>query len=222
MENKTKLFCFDMDGTLIRNTNSVRYLCKINNQEEKVMEIEKREDANEFSWIDADYLKAELIRGLSVEKVYEDFNKEIELIDNIDIVIKNLRDNGIKSILVTAGPIQVARVLGELYGFDEVFGSDYEVIDNVFTGRILEHLGDAGKLKSLIKYCEKNDISIKNCVAVGDSKSDIDVFRECGRAVAINYSKVLLGKAGLYLKTNDLRDMFKGNTYLEDCFNRGA
>lgn len=39
-----------------------------------------------------------------------------------------------KSILITAGPIQVAEEMSERYGFDQVFGSEYEVLDGVFTG----------------------------------------------------------------------------------------
>lgn len=43
MNNNFKLICFDMDGTLIRNTNSVRYLCKLNGTEQKALDIESQE-----------------------------------------------------------------------------------------------------------------------------------------------------------------------------------
>ncbi len=209
METNFKLFCFDMDGTLIRNTNSVKYLCTLNSQEEQLLKIEKREDNKEFSWIDADYFKVTLIKGLNVETVKSSFNHSIQLISNIDGVISHLKKLGIKCILVTAGPIQVANIVGELFGFDRVYGSDYEVYDNIFTGRIIDHLGEGGKLKSLLAYCEEERISVETCIAVGDSDSDIDVFSKCGKSIAINYSDVLIGKADVYLKTEDLMEVLK-------------
>lgn len=209
MREDYKLFCFDMDGTLIRNTNSVRYLCELNNQGEKLIDIEHREDNREFSWIEADYLKAELIKGLNVEKIKLSFNSKIRLIDNIDCVVKTLKKRGIKCILVTAGPIQVANIVGELFDFDRVYGSKYEVWDDIFTGKIIEHLGEGGKLKSLTEFCIEEDIQLEKCVAVGDSDSDIDVFSKCGKSIAINYSDVLIGRADIYLKTNNLKDLLE-------------
>lgn len=204
-----KLLCFDMDGTLIRNTNSVKYLCELNNQVDNLLEIENREYKNEISWIEADYLKVKLIQGLNIEKISVNFSNNIKLIDNIDYVIKYLKKQGIKSILVTAGPIQVAKVVGDIFGFDKVYGSKYEVKDNVFTGAIIEHLGEGGKLRSLLTYCKEENIGLNRCIAIGDSDSDIDVFNKCGKSIAINYSKVLVGKADIYLRTNDLKDLLK-------------
>jgi len=204
-----KLFCFDMDGTLIRNTNSVKYLCVLNNKEKQLLEIEKREENKELSWIEADYLKAELIKGLSIEKITNHFSNCIKLINNIDYVIRYLKAQGIKNILVTAGPTQVANIIGELFDFDKVYGSNYEVENKIFTGRITEHLGEGGKLKSLLTYCKETGIEVNECVAVGDSDSDIDIFSKCGKSIAINYSEILIGKADIYLRTDDLNDILK-------------
>lgn len=204
-----KLFCFDMDGTLIRNTNSVKYLCVLNNKVEQLLEIEKRENKKEISWIEADYLKAELIKGLSIEKITYNFNNSIKFINNTDYVIRHLKTQGIKSILVTAGPIQVANIVGKLFSFDKVYGSNYEVQNKIFTGKIIEHLGEGGKLKSLLAYCKETGVELNECVAVGDSDSDIDVFSKCGKSIAINYSDILIGKADVYLRTDDLKDILR-------------
>jgi len=202
-----KLVCFDMDGTLIRNTNSVKYLCEINNNLEKLLEIEEREEKKEISWIEADYIKVELIKGLNIEKVATYFANNIKFIENIDYVIKYIKEHDMKCILVTAGPIQVAKIVGDMFGFDKVYGSDYEVKDNVFTGEIIEHLGEEAKLKSLQLYCNEENIEISRSIAIGDGDSDIGVFSRCGKSIAINYSDSLLGKADIYLRTEDLKDL---------------
>ncbi|AKI97343.1 HAD family hydrolase [Kosmotoga pacifica] len=209
MKGSFELVCFDMDGTLIRNTNSVRYLCCLNGKENEVIEIENRENRKEISWIDADYLKAKLLRGLELKYVKEEFDKRIELISGIGHVMKYLKGKNVKTILVTSGPVQVASILGEKYGFDGVFGSDYEIENGCFTGKIINHLGTVGKLRCLLSFCKERGIDLQKCVAIGDSDSDIEIFEECGKSIAINYSDTLLGRADVYIRTEDLRDILK-------------
>jgi phosphoserine phosphatase len=198
-----------MDGTLITNTNSVKYLCKINNNLDEVLEIEEKEDKNLISWIKADYQKANLIKGLHLNNVNKSFDKEIMLINNIDQTINHFKNQGLKTILITAGPIQVANVLKDRYNFDEVYGSNFEVEDNVFTGEIIEHLGDNGKLENLKSFCNKHNIKLNQCIAIGDSESDIKIFEKVKKSIAINYSKKLNGKANFYLETNDISEIIK-------------
>lgn len=202
-----KVACFDMDGTLITNTNSVEYLCLLNGKVREVKEIELKEEKDEISWIEADYIKAKLFTGLKVKRVFEEFEKHIKLIDNISEVLEQLRMNGIKSILVTAGPIQVAEVLGKKFRFDKIYGSFYEIKNGCFTGKIEKHLGDSGKLESLIEFCNESKLTLAKVVAIGDSASDIKVFEKSGKAIAINYSYKLKGRANVYLRTEKLYDI---------------
>jgi len=202
-----KVACFDMDGTLITNTNSVEYLCLLNGKGREVKEIELKEENDEISWIEADYIKAKLFAGLEVKRVFEEFEKHIKLIDSIGEVLEELKQNDIKSILVTAGPIQVAEALGKKFRFDKICGSLYEVENGCFTGNIKKHLGDSGKLESLTLFCNENKLTLDRVVAIGDSASDIKVFEKSGKSIAINYSYKLEGKANVYLRTEKLYDI---------------
>ncbi len=204
---KIKAACFDMDGTLIRNTDSVRFLCMLNNNLEKVREIERLENDGSISWIEADHRKAELIKGLDLRDAVLRFDDSVELVKNVEYVLTNLRERGVKSVLVTAGPIQVASIVGNMFGFDAVYGSLYEVRNQKFTGRITTHLGQGGKLACLEDFCAKNGISLGQCLAIGDSESDIEIFRKCGKSIAINYSDALKGEASEYIVTEDLQDI---------------
>ncbi|WP_089281213.1 HAD family hydrolase [Anaerovirgula multivorans] len=204
---KFKAVCFDMDGTLITNTNSVEYVCQLNGKGKEVKEVELKEERNEISWIEADYIKAKFFTGLETKRIDEEFQEHIKVISNIEKTLEELRKNDIQSILVTAGPIQVGKVLGKMYKFDEIFGSLYEVNNVFFTGKILGHLGDSGKVESLNKFCSENNIELEEVVAIGDSASDIKVFEKSGKSIAINYSDKLIGKADVYIRTNDLFDV---------------
>lgn len=108
MREKYKVVCFDMDGTLIRNTNSVEYLCEISGKEDEVKDIENIEMRKELNWIDADYQKAGLFKGLEVSELENEFEKKIVVIENLTHVLNELKKRKFMSILITAGPIQVA------------------------------------------------------------------------------------------------------------------
>ncbi len=204
---KIESLCFDMDGTLIRNTDSVRYLCELNGNLVALEEIEAMENSGEVSWIEADHLKAKLIEGLELAKVESEFARCIDLIHNIDSVLAYLKARRIHAVLITAGPTQVANVLGTRFGFDEVYGSRYEVKDAKFTGRITHHLGSSGKLNCLRDSCTKNGIALDHCVAIGDSESDLEVFKACGRSIAINYTAAAKQAATESTITEDLSDI---------------
>lgn len=204
---KIKAVIFDMDGTLIRDTDSVRYLCMLNNNLKALEEILSRENDGSISWVEADYFKVKLIKGLALKKVEDDSAKSIRLIRNIEKVLLVLRKRRIGSVLITSGPIQVADILGRRFGFDGVYGSEYEVKNRIFTGRIKTHLNNDGKLKCLIDYCTKSRIDLEHCAAVGDSESDIAIFRKCGKSIALNYSDALRGEASEYIITDDLYDI---------------
>jgi phosphoserine phosphatase len=196
-----------MDGTLIRNTDSVRYLCTLNDNLAALEKVERLESERVISWIEADHLKAKLTKGLRTEMVQDRFDDDVELIQNIEQVLAYLRERGIRSVLITAGPIQVAGILGAKFGFDGIYASLYEVKDREFTGRILGHLGEDGKLNCLKEFCARYRIGLDHCVAIGDSESDIAIFKECGMSIAVNYSDSVKGKASEYIMTDDLVDV---------------
>ena len=128
---KIQAVCFDMDGTLIRNTDSVKYLCTLNNNLEELERMQGCENSGSISWIEADYLKVQLIKGLDLTEVENRFKRDIRLIRNIDKVLLYLREKRIKSVLITSGPTQVANILGKEFGFDCVHGSQYEVKNTI-------------------------------------------------------------------------------------------
>ena len=148
-----------------------------------------------------------MAEGLELRKVERELDHHVRLIENAEQVMRFLKERGILTVLITAGPIQVADILATGLDFDSVYGSEYEIEDGRFTGRIRSHLDNEGKLNCLRSFCTTNSIRIARCVAIGDNESDIAVFENCGRSIAINYSAAVKGTASEYLFTEDLADI---------------
>jgi len=196
-----------MDGTLIRNTDSVKYLCALNNSIEEHDKIQNQEESGSISWVEADYLKVKLIKGLELSVVRKAFNHKIRLITNLKKVLSFLKNNRILSVLITSGPIHIANIIGSEFGFDAVYGSKYGVKNDCFDGSITSHLDTERKLNCLKDFCIKNGICMDECIAIGDGESDTAIFRECRMSIALNYCETLKGKVSKYIITEDISDI---------------
>lgn len=128
---------------------------------------------------------------------------------NIKSVIEAFHEQNIKCIVITVGSKQVAKVVCNIWGFDDYYGSDYEVVEGVFTDKILNYIGDEQKIECLQDFCKDKNIKPKECIAVGDGSTDIPIFQYCGKSIAINSFPVVLKSAMHAVDTDDLTGILK-------------
>lgn len=204
---KIKLICFDLDDTLITDIHSVMLPCILNGKEKEHTVIQEKENDGLIDYIAADYLRAELLRGLDESKIVRCFLDVAKPLKNISAVVKILHEYNIKCIIITVGPKQVAKVASDLWGFDGFYGSNYEVSEGRFTGKILEYIKSENKVDCLKDFCLKNHIKAEECIAVGDGCTDIPVFEYCSKSIAINSSKEVKKKATYAVDTDNLLDI---------------
>ena len=204
-----KLVCFDLDDTLIREIHSVMLPCILNGKEKEHSFIQEQEEKGLIDYISADYRRAELLVGLEEKKIAQSFLEIAKPLKNIKSVIETLHEQNIKCIVVTVGPKQVAKVVCDIWGFDNYYGSEYEVIEGVFTGKILNYVNSEHKIECLQDYCKHNNIELEECIAVGDGSTDIPIFQSCGKSIAINSSLKIRKHAMYAVDTDDLTDIIK-------------
>ena len=204
-----KLVCFDLDDTLIREIHSVMLPCILNGKEKEHSLIQEQEERGVIDYISADYLRAELLTGLEESIISQCFLDIAKPLKNIKSVVEILHENSIKCIVITVGPRQVAKVVCNLWGLDDYSGSDYEVIDGAFTGRILNYIGAEQKIDNLKDFCKNNNIKPEECIAVGDGSTDIPLFKYCGKSIAINSSPNVRKSAMFAVDTDDLTDILQ-------------
>jgi phosphoserine phosphatase len=206
---KSKLVCFDLDDTLIREIHSVMLPCILNGKEKEHSFIQDQEEKGLINYIAADYLRAELLLGLEESKIAQSFLDFAKPLKNIKSVVQALHEKNIKCIVITVGPKQVAKVVCDIWGFDDYYGSDYEVIEGVFSGKILNYIGAEQKIECLQDFCKSNRIRPEECIAVGDGSTDIPIFKYCGKSIAINSSEKVQKSAMHAVDTDDLTDIIK-------------
>ena len=163
-----KLACFDLDDTLIREVHSVMLPCILNGKEAEHAEIQKKEEEGLLDYIAAGHERAKLMEGLEEAKIFSNFYKIVKPLQDIPIVVGTLHSKEIACILVTVGPIQAAKAAAVLWNFDGYYGSDYEVADGRFTGKIRQYI-DANHKEwtCLLDYCQKHGISLEEALPWG-------------------------------------------------------
>ncbi len=211
-----KLVCFDVDGTLIDNVTFSWQIFHDYFQTDK----HRREDAkNKFfngqitykEWAEHDI---NLWKERNAKK--HDFLKAISHLKLMKGALETLRE------LKKRG-IKLAIISGSLNILLEKFIPNYEEFFNdVFLSRIYfdkdgnianveatEYDMD-GKALALRKIAEREGISIKECVFVGDYLNDLKIIQEAGLGIAFNcQNDELKMAADVAIEKKDLREILK-------------
>ncbi|MBI2559225.1 HAD family phosphatase [Candidatus Woesearchaeota archaeon] len=213
---KYKLVCFDVDGTLIDNLTFSWQIFHDYFQTDK----HRREDArNKFFSGEITYLQwAEHDINLWKEKnaKKDDFFKAINHLRLMEGAMETLAE-------LKKRKFKLAIISGSLNVILEKFIPNYgEFFDDVFLSRIYfdkdgsiseveatEFDMDA-KALALKKIAEREKISLKECVFVGDYLNDLNIIKEAGLGIAFNCSYEELKKAAdVVIEKKDLREILK-------------
>ncbi len=122
-------------------------------------------------------------KGLNVSDLPEVY-KTFEFNDGAKETVRALKQRGIKTALLTQLPTHLGTLFQDDLDFDFITGTVLEVKDGIFTGKILEFHDD--KRQEASHLLEKEHISPRDSISVGDRKDDADVFRLVRFGVAYN------------------------------------
>ena len=213
---KYKLVCFDVDGTLIDN---VKFSWQIFHDYFQT-DRHRREDAkNRFfngqitykEWAEHD-INLWKERGAKKSEFFKAIG-HLRLMEGAMETLKELKKNGIKLAIIS----------GSLNILLEKFIPDYEeFFDDVFLSRIYFD-GDGsiskieateydldGKALALRKIAEREGISLKECVFIGDYLNDLKIIQEAGLGIAFNCEHEELKRvADVVIEKKDLREILK-------------
>jgi phosphoserine phosphatase len=119
-----------------------------------------------------------------------------------------LRERGVVSLLGTVTWTFAAEEFRRRHGFAAVSGTEIDVdAAGVPTGGVRRHFDEWDMLKFVASYCEANGIDLAECIAVGDSRSDVPLFEAVGLSIALNATSQAREAASVVLDTEDLTDI---------------
>jgi HAD superfamily hydrolase (TIGR01490 family) len=107
-------------------------------------------------------------------------------------VIDAHRAAGDGTYLVTAAPRDLAEAIAAYLGMDGALGSEAELVDDVYTGRMVGPvLHGPAKLDAVRQLAADHGIDLRDCSAYSDSVNDRPLLEGVGHPVAVNPDRVL-------------------------------
>ncbi|MEI7750415.1 MAG: HAD-IB family hydrolase [Candidatus Moraniibacteriota bacterium] len=198
-----KLAVFDIDGTIFRKNLHFELINELSWIGAFPVDVRKRLTEVYSDWLEhegtyEEYRKAivalyaEHIKGISEEKVREasrimvPFHMKRTYIFS-EALIRRFRAEGRHIIAVSGSPIEVVEEYNEKYlHFNKVYGSVYEKDEHgIYTGKATFEPTKA-KDKVVRQYAEENGIDLADSYGIGDTESDIGIFRIVEHPIAFN------------------------------------
>ena len=204
MRKPTRIILFDLDGTLTYGISSTRFLFRRAGDEAFFEHLEKEWLQDRMGHLELARKVTERMTGWRVK----DVEKSLRLIPKLRGIaetVRVLKRRGFYVGLATLGYEMCARYFQDRYGFDEVRGTTMEIKGGVITGRKMKIFEEQEKALFLQKLSRKLRVPLGQTVAVGDSRSDREIFKAAGFGIALNQDGFLDPLADVDLKSRDLR-----------------
>ena len=132
------------------------------------------------------------IMGLTREEldnlIEEFIQKNIhDLTDNLTKDLLNEASSADKVLIASGSHDFLVKGFADFFKIDSSIGTPVELKNNIFTGQLSgEPTFSDGKVRAVEKWCNSNDIEVKDSIFYSDSINDLPMFEVCGVPVAVN------------------------------------
>ena len=204
------LVCFDMDGVLTSLRSSwywINQCLDIDNEPTYKAYVNGEIDQPEFMRRDiAQWQRvmpririADLIRIL----------QNMPLTDGIQETIACLKSNGMKCVIVSGGIDLAARMIAEEFGFDDHVADEIcSNPDGTLTGEGRMNVDLRDKGINVRRFIEMYGTTKERTVSIGNSFTDIPMFRNTGMSIAFNPTDEFTADAATFVvRSSNIADV---------------
>ena len=186
-------------------------------------------------WIEVHRAFGTIVRGEQLTEKYlnTDYNKLVEEVVNklwkgkgatpyfnlinstqyllgIKELFAHIKSKGYITAIISASSIDLARRIQHDFGMDHLFANELIIRDNKVTGEFIWPVGVGGHKKAEIlkNLCEDLNISTKEVIFIGDTKTDIEAAQIAGMSIAFNSKSIELKIVTTHIvDSKDLKDL---------------
>jgi phosphoserine phosphatase len=179
-----KLLVTDMDSTLI-NIECVDEIADFINVKPQVAEITEAAMRGEIDFETSLRQRVSLLKGLEVSALEKVYQQRLQLNPGANIMLRKLKENGIKTALVSGGFTFFTERLKQRLGLDFTMANVLGEHNGRLTGEVEgEICGAQAKADFLLAKCDELSILPSQVVAMGDGANDLLMMDESGLSIA--------------------------------------
>ncbi|MFJ8870594.1 HAD family hydrolase [Streptomyces sp. NPDC102473] len=206
MSFRFPVVAFDLDGTLLRDTTTSLVLAEAMGHRPAVEELERLYSAYEIDNYEFASREASLFTGASPEQIRQHL-RSAPWIGGVEETLRTLTEAGCTILLATLAWRFAAQELEHRPWFADVSGAGMDLENGLLTGRVAQHIDENAKQAFVESWCRSHGIELSQVAAIGDSRSDVPLFKTAGMAIALNATQEARDVANHTINTEDLRDI---------------
>ena len=214
---RKKLLLADMDSTIIKE-ESLDELAKLIGKEKEIVLITKNAMEGKINFKKALFERVSMLKGTPFD-ILDDLKTNVKINEGASELVKTMKHNGAKTVLVSGGFTFLTNYLKDKLGFDYVHAnylqySTDETGKMILNGKVSEPILDKkAKLKYLNKYLYDFKLTPHDTICVGDGANDIDMIVKSGMGISFNGKKALKGHADLHFEHTNLLGLLYAQGY---------
>jgi phosphoserine phosphatase len=186
-----RLLAMDMDSTLV-GIESIDEIADMHGIRKQVAELTEKAMYGEINFSDGLKQRAALLKGLDHSALQRVYDERLILNPGAEKMLKQMKNAGIKTILISGGFTFFTDKLKDRLGLDYAFANTLEIINGRLTGNLVgEIMGAQGKGRILKQICNELGFRRENLIAIGDGANDLPMFAEAGISVAYHAKPIV-------------------------------
>ncbi len=193
------LVVMDMDSTLI-SIECIDEIADMQGLKPQVAAITEAAMRGEIDFAESLHRRVALLKGLDESALQRVYDERLKLNTGAEVMLAELKQHGVKTLLVSGGFMFFTKRLKERLGLDFAHANELEIVDGKLTGEVSGKIMDAqGKADWLNRIRVELELKPEQVIAMGDGANDLKMMAQAGISIAYHAKPVVRAQAGYAL-----------------------